>query len=66
MQAGDDRAVALAHEDRERAPVVNAARGRVEFVEPLVEERDVLATRIVLDPEVFTRHPRPRMGAMAS
>jgi len=60
MQAGDDRAVALAHEDRERAPVVNAARGRVEFVEPLVEERDVLATRIVLDPEVFGRPHRLR------
>jgi len=57
VQTRRDRPVGLAHEDRQRATVVDTARGRVELVEPRVEQRDVLSARIVLDPEVFVRHP---------
>ena len=60
MQAGHHGALSIAHEDRERAPVVDAARGGVELVEPLVEERNVLPARIVLDPEAFGRPHRLR------
>src|SRR5207245_2386690 len=63
MQAGHHGALSVAHEDRERAPVVDAARGGVELVEPLVEERDVLPARIVFDLEVFGRPHRLRQPA---
>src|SRR6266850_6507972 len=43
VETRHDRLVAVAHEDGERAPVVDAARGRVELVEPVVEECQVLS-----------------------
>src|SRR5262245_46570494 len=74
MHAGDDGAVVLAHEDRQQAPIVDAAGGRVELVEALVEQRHVLAARLVLDLQlvahwcgraVTSRTPRrPRARAL--
>src|SRR4029453_18378613 len=58
VHAGHDRAVVLAHEDREQSSVVDAAGGRVELVESLVEDRDVLPARVVLDSEVFGHQRR--------
>src|SRR6185436_8518633 len=58
VHARHDRAVAIAHEDRQRTAVVDTARRRVELVEPFVQDRDVLAARIVLDPQIVIGHRR--------
>src|SRR5262249_60697342 len=58
-----DRAVVVAHEDGEPAPVVDAGGGRIELIEPLIEERDVLGSRLVLDLQIVVGHARRRRVA---
>src|SRR5439155_10700266 len=62
VQARNDRSLVVAHENGERAPVVDTGRRGVELVEPVVEDRDVPAARLILDPDLFG-HPQRRFVA---